>query len=189
MCSCCKEEKWTGDYYSYHLGVIIDGTEYHETSPWLDLYQRGKEYGFLLLNATNTDNTDYSCFYSLWDTRRFGAKPGSDGYDDGFSLDISAAIKSSSFFSGDVYHFNCTVYSDCWVINDPRNYQGESLVYGMIGWHSHFYLAKKGWIVFGEYDEDGHNKDRVSFEFTAFDDAGDSLVVKNGYCNIYSGWR
>ena len=189
ICSSCKKTpaKWDRDYYGYQIGAYINGVEYHEYRHWSTILSRyGSDLGFSREYSANRDTV--RVYWQGW-RRAFFSKPNESGIS--YCL-IFAFVSDTEYFSStnpiffhgcdeDVYPY---VYPS---VNNPDVFKSGIAVVngGLIRVDDEvFYRIKEGNITFGEFDDDSFlNKDKVTFEFTAENDNGDVLEVKDGYCN------
>ena len=198
--SCLKwilPTKWDKDYYSYEMGAMINGEEYHNvrlysiSSLGLDLMRTGD--GFVYLKT---------CYNESYLSNPKGKE---------FKLTILAAIDSTAFIYGGSYDLSDHVSGhDVDVLSDEAIYfvpdhgiyekdSYEKLVsspycicafYTDINKANSYYLSKDGHIILSDFNERsypgekmvfGESTGMVKFECTAVNNKGDTLHVTNGY--------
>lgn len=180
MSSCCKEEGWTNDYYSYHMGAFINGREYHEAfslkkSVFGVTYR--EQNGFVFI--TNLES-------GIAVSRRSK---------DIYSLDFEIIIDKATFdlmaFPA-VFYFSSKNEEDLYRIHNSESSDyliQTPWVCGRLGKYplsdNPHYIASEGFINIGQFDSNSHNIDRVTFEFVSVDDKGEIITIKDGFINTY----
>lgn len=185
-----ESENWDKDYYDYHIGAYIDGVEYHElTRNTIQLlFTPSLEYGFSYLKYP-----DYNLvrFAPLRERCLFVSSPKNSNcltlklyiWVDYVSFDnlIFPAVFSFEGKNAEDYQsFYSSLYSQ----------KSEKLffVYGAIRRDDNpenWYFAQEGYISIGGFEENGNNDEIVTFEFTAKNNKGEVIEVKQGYINKY----
>lgn len=169
-------EVWESNkgYYNHQVGAYIDGEEFHNRTIFGLFHGPQIKYGFYLqrkngyvsigtlsLCMENIKNTIavYPEIYIVMDSLSFA--PGTTFYFNGTGREMNW---SQEFMEGNI---------DCF---SPLPY-----VSGVL-WNGKGYVFTNGKITFAEFDQNNFNSQTVYFEFTAVDEDGNTVEVKDGYC-------
>ena len=177
LSSCQKPQKWTGNYYDYQCGFVVNGVEYHGN--YYSGLTAGACYGFSKLSR------DGVLVSILWEGFKISFSPWRNDniwsdWNDYYHLYFELFIDPDTFKSSQQVYFTG---------GDYYPYPGKPVVHGyLVRTYRLVYNIVEGSITFGPegFDDYHRNKDTVYFEFTAENESGEVLVVTDGYCKAFS---